>query len=467
MTCRAVISNDIRITNYPKYTLEWCEKNLVLRNPDYLKKQRMGFWIGNTPEYLFLYQKVDNTLILPYGLHEGLNEILPADTVYTSNFSPLKPVDYGPKEVGLYEYQYNAVEALYKAQGGLLRAPAGSGKTQIGIALIKKFGVRTLWLTHTSDLLTQSMQRAKQYMDPGLFGTITAGKVNIGHGVTFATVQTMAKLDLSQYRDCWDLIIVDECHRVCGSPTSMTQFYKVLNNLAARYKYGLSATLHRADGLIKSTFCLLGPVAYIVSGDEVEDTVMQVTVLPIGTNICLPPGTLNSDGTINYTNVITWLATHEERNGFIARMLNPEYSTLVLSDRLEQLRELKNALPDHIKEKSAMLDGSMQSVTGRLKREEILESMRSGELKILFATYSLAKEGLDIPRLERLYLATPVKDYAIVTQAIGRVARTFEGKADPVVYDFVDEDRFFHNLYKARVTTYKKNNCIIKDFLYL
>ena len=277
----------------------------------------------------------------------------------------------------------------------------------------------------------------------------------------------MAKLDLSQYRDCWDLIIVDECHRVCGSPTSMTQFYKVLNNLAARYKYGLSATLHRADGLIKSTFCLLGPVAYIVSGDEVEDTVMQVTVLPIGTNICLPPGTLNSDGTINYTNVITWLATHEERNGFIARMLNPEYSTLVLSDRLEQLRELRDALPDHIKEKSAMLDGSMQSVTGRLKREEILESMRSGELKILFATYSLAKEGLDIPRLERLYLATPVKDYAIVTQAIGRVARTFEGKADPVVYDFVDEDRFFHNLYKARVTTYKKNNCIIKDFLYL
>ena len=32
---------------------------------------------------------------------------------------------------------------------------------------------------------------------------------------------------------------------------------------------------------------------------------------------------------------------------------------------------------------------------------------------------SLAKEGLDVPRLERLYLTTPQKDYAVVTQSIG------------------------------------------------
>lgn len=43
------------------------------------------------------------------------------------------------------------------------------------------------------------------------FGTITEGKVNIGKGITFATIQTMCKLDLSRYKDFWDVIIVDEC----------------------------------------------------------------------------------------------------------------------------------------------------------------------------------------------------------------------------------------------------------------
>lgn len=88
-------------------------------------------------------------------------------------------------------------------------------------------------------------------MDPSLMGTITGGKVSIGKGITFANIQTMACLDLSQYKDEWDVIICDECHRISGTPTRMSQYSKVLNTLSARHKYGLSATVHRADGLIE------------------------------------------------------------------------------------------------------------------------------------------------------------------------------------------------------------------------
>ena len=88
-----------------------------------------------------------------------------------------------------------------------------------------------------------------------------------------------------------------------------------------------------------------------------------------------------------------------------------------------------------------------------------MDAMRSGEKKYLFATYSLAKEGLDIPRLERLFLVTPQKDYAVVTQSIGRIARTFEGKADPIAYDYVDDDPYLVRSYKKRCTTYRKNKC--------
>ena len=84
---------------------------------------------------------------------------------------------------------------------GILQSPAGSGKTQMGIALVMRYGRRALWLTHTADLLNQSKARAERYMDKRLIGTITEGKVNIGQGITFATIQTMCRLDLAQHKD--------------------------------------------------------------------------------------------------------------------------------------------------------------------------------------------------------------------------------------------------------------------------
>ena len=169
------------------------------------------------------------------------------------NMAQAQMVWYGC-DVSLYNYQREAVSKMLEAQYGILQAPAGCGKTQMGIAMAVTLGRKTLWLTHTKDLLSQSKARAEQYMSPDLTGTITEGRVQIGRGITFATVQTMCNLNLALYRDTWDCIIVDECHRVAGSPTAVTQFSKVLNALAARHKYGLSATVHRADGMIAATF---------------------------------------------------------------------------------------------------------------------------------------------------------------------------------------------------------------------
>jgi superfamily II DNA or RNA helicase len=118
-------------------------------------------------------------------------------------------------------------------------------------------------------------------------------------------------------------------------------------------------------------------------------------------------------------------------------------------------------MPFYIKEKAVMISGKMTSKKGKAEREQALEDMRTGKKKYLFATYSLAREGLDIPRLERLFMASPVKDYAVVTQSIGRIARTFEGKADPVCYDFVDQMGYTEKMFKHRLRHYKKGGCYI------
>ena len=439
--------------------MKWCKQNLKLKNPEYSKKQRMHFWVGNTPEYLHLYETRGDKLILPFGVFRNIFPMI--DINETKAIFPVaENIDYGCK-IPLYDYQEKAVESVYWKQYGILRSPAGSGKTQMGIALIAKLGRRALWLTHTKDLLLQSKERAKQYMGEALLGTITEGKVNIGKGITFATVQTMCNLDLTQYKGVWDVIIVDECHRVAGTPTAVSQFSKVLNSLAARHKYGLSATVHRSDGLIQATFALLGDVVYTVPTEAVADKIMKVGIYPVPTGISLSRACLNTDGTLNYAKLIGYLAESDERNihiieCIVENRLNP---ALILSDRLGHLETLMSMLPVDMREDAVMVSGKMTTKKGKAEREQAIADMRTGEKKYLFATYSLAKEGLDVPRLERLYMATPQKDYAVITQAIGRIARTSKGKADPIVYDFVDDIQYLVKAYKKRCTTYRKNGC--------
>lgn len=455
------VSNSLTIENPTAEMQMWCKKHLTLSNPDYQKKLRMNLWLGNTPKNLSLYEQRGNTLVLPFGTLRTLPDSVKKNAVFISDFKAAEEVSYGGADIPLYDYQKAAVDAVAAQQYGILQSPAGSGKTQMGIALVKRFGKKALWLTHTLDLLRQSKERAELYMDKRVIGTITEGKVNIGSGITFATIQTMCKLDLAQYKDLWDTIIVDECHRCSGTPTAMTQFYKVLNNLAARHKIGLSATVHRSDGMIEATYALLGHVVYTVPDEAVGDKIMKVGILSFGTGVEIDRSCLNTDGTLNYTKLISYLCNCKIRNDAIRACIVSEFrhSCLILSDRLEHLEFLMNTLPDFMREKAVMVSGKMTSKKGKADREKAIEDMRSGKKKYLFATYALAKEGLDIPCLERLFLITPQKDYAVITQSIGRIARVHEGKADPIAYDFVDNIAYLVKSYKKRCTTYRKNGC--------
>ena len=451
------IANRIYIQDPSIELTRWAKENLKFPNPEFEKKQRMGFWTGRTPRELQLYEWDGGTLILPFGV---CREIMPMlrGTRVECDFRQDNVITYGGESVPLYEYQKTACLNMIGAKYGILKSKPGSGKTQMGIALIKALRRRALWLCHTADLLNQSRDRALQYINPDLIGTITEGKVNVGVGVTFATVQTMANLDLTHFRDYWDVVIVDECHRVSSSATTFTRYEKVLNHLSARHKYGLTATPERSDGLIKATFALIGNVAYEVPDSAVADKTMGVKIRKVETGTEIEERSLNDDGTINYVKMIEQLTTDRRRNALIASKVadNEGHSCLILSERLDQLKEIMELLSADMYSDCAYIDGKMQSKKAKAEREQALEDMRTGKKKYLFASYSLAKEGLDVPRLDRLFLASPCKYSAIITQAVGRVQRTFEGKETPVVYDFVDDIGFCQGAWKKRCTSYRK-----------
>ena len=142
---QVTISNNIRIKNPSTDIISWCQAHLKLSNPDYAKKARMGFYIGNTPKYLYLYEMHGDEIILPYGT---LKQIIPLinNASVTSEFKPYESIDYGQPSP-LYPYQEKAVKEVKNGYYGILQSKAGSGKTQMAISLIKEYGRRALFLT--------------------------------------------------------------------------------------------------------------------------------------------------------------------------------------------------------------------------------------------------------------------------------------------------------------------------------
>ena len=87
--------------------------------------------------------------------------------------------------------------------------------------------------------------------------------------------------------------------------------------------------------------------------------------------------------------------------------------------------------------------------------------MNNREIDCIFATYQLAKEGLDVPSLRYVVFATPEKDETTIIQSAGRVGRKADGKDYGTVIDFVDTFGIYQNWNKARDRCYKKINAEI------
>lgn len=449
------IDNEIKISYPTPEVLKAIKRDLTFANPDYVNRKRMGKWTGNVPREICLYREEgDDYVYVPFGYMYALQGFMRKDNCYSwLKFQPR--VDY-KCTIELRGYQEKAVTNMLRHPYGILQSRPASGKTIMGIAMIARRGRKALWLAHTKDLVDQAYTQAKKYLDKSLLTVSTEGRVKIGNGITFATVQTMANFaGLERYKNYFDIVIVDECHRVCTSATSVGMFYKVVNTLAAPYKYGLSATVHRADGMIGATFAILGNVTYEVPFEDIEHQVMPVSVEAIYTNVGYNDCFLDADGTMVYTKYITYLAENVHRNNIAASMLAYEtHPTLVLTDRLSQ----SEALFKMIGREDARV------ITGKTKREvrqAALEDMREGRANILFASYNLAKEGLDIPRLSRLYMLTPHRDSAVIEQAIGRIARVHEEKTDARCYDFVDNTIYAQKCFRRRLRIYRKIGCEI------
>ena len=268
-------------------------------------------------------------------------------------------------------------------------------------------------------------------------------------------------------------ILVHNCHRVSTNPQSIQMFRSCIDYFAARYRIGLTATVHRADGLADCIKLIIGDIIYQIEKSDNEyvcryeseillrfpidkfQVPAQIEVIETNYNLEDKDVYSANGGTIQFATLISDLAMNEDRNKLIVDQLRKiEGSTLVLSDRVEQLKYLCSQV-----ENGVQIDGG----TPKKQREKALKDVDEGKKKYLFASYSLAKEGLSLNILSNLVMATPVKDFAIVSQSIGRIQRPYEGKTIAKVYDFVDDVGMLMVFYTKRRSTYRKNKWKIEN----
>lgn len=455
------VNSRLHIKNYTKDMLEWAKEKLIFNNPKYIKAEALGKWTGNIERYIYMYEIRNNVLILPFGCFKDFYLKFKNDlNLVKSLIAPTRAVNY-ESNIKPYAYQETAVKRLISAKNGILVSPCGSGKTIIGLETVARLGLKTLWVAHTNDLVRQAMDRAKENFDLYFtkYGTISQGKVKIGD-ITFATAQTLCNLDLPLYKDEFDVIVIDECHHIYKGDNSLAMYYKILNNLSARYRFGLTATPKRSDGLERCMTALLGNIEHTIPKEEVKKFTCPVRVEKRETGYKPDLDViLAGDGTIVYSDLIKDLTSDRKRNEKIAEdikaLINSDETSriLVLSDRVEHLSTLREMLSGY---KVRQLMALSNSKKAREERRQALKDLNDGKINIVLATYQLAREGLDIPNLNYLVMASPVKDPITVEQSVGRVGRKAEGKDYGTCIDYTDDFGMLRGFSKKRDVVYKR-----------
>ena len=421
-------------------------KELTLNNPKYHMLKQMGKWTIE-PKTLSFYEERGDTIIVPreFGWYPqtGIADVL--DNRITA------PIDFPDFQGKLRDYQIDPYNAILSNDSGVVVAPAGSGKTTIGLAAMAERKQKSLVIVNTQTLFDQWGERAKEFLGIRV-GRIGGGSWDTNSPVVIATMQTLIsdKKMLADFGKEVGLVVSDEGHHApCDTIT------EVLECLPAKYRIGLTATPTRGDGLTAVIHWLLGPIICEVDREAASAHLIQPELVVQDTEL---------------------LVTTSDHNKLQKRIMEDEYRNTMIVDDVEREAEsggrcvvLGNRI-NHLKDLSQRLKGrgiTVALITGSTQpteRTKRYRQMEEGKISTLVATTKLLGEGFDCPTLNRLFLAAPFGSKPLVEQCVGRVMRPDDGKEDAVVYDYRDRgDGMIAGLWYKRWSVYKKLGLVVRE----
>jgi len=295
-----------------------------------------------------------------------------------------------------------------------INALVGWGKTFTALHIARKWGQKTLVITHTTALRDQWYEEigALFGISPGVIGS---GSFDIeDHFIVVGNVQSIVK-NLDKINKEFGTIILDEAHH-CPATT----FSQTIDSFHARYRLALSGTMQRKDGkhvLFQDYF------GTTIFKPEQANTINPVVHL-VKSNIALKHNVpwvekINElTQSEYYRRYISALATYHIQHG---------HSVLVVADRVEFLEKVK----EYVGETCLLVTGDTSFEERQYAKEQILSKAKM----CIAGSRQIFSEGISINILSCVILAVPMSNDSLLEQIVGRIMRPHPGKLDPIVVD--------------------------------
>ena len=450
----------------------------TVSNPEYYKElnKRDGSIFGINSR-IALYEENDRVIKLPRALFETITKMfISLDIPYEVEDHRTSGTGLDAElKVSLRPYQKDALGKTKNREYGIIAAATGSGKTIIALAIIAEKKERTLIIVNSKALMDQwktTIQEAMDIKTPNPeskrknkraenspIGTLGGSKGDKLTGIVdVAMLQSLLpklEKDGSSVVAQYGLVIVDECHHIAAEKSR-----EALRQLNARYVYGLSATPKRADGLERIVYAECGNVLFRYEAAKLAYArgLSQYFILRF-----VQTTSSAQNKKPSFTETLNAIACDDKRNDVIVKDIREAYLNgryiIVLTRRIEQNEEISKRLTN-LNISNTVLSSSIKE---KKLKDKIAELRMSKQHNVLIATDKLLGEGIDIPYLDTLFLASPFMQDTAIQQFAGRLSREYEGKEDTLIYDYVDFmiPRLSY-MYAKRLSAYRKLGYIPK-----
>ena len=442
-------------------------------NKQYFQNQAMDMPNYDESRFIYLGSDEGKYIVLPRGLREEiLKKFDNAGISYKIEDKRTKGRELNISFKGeLRESQIPAAETMLENETGILHAATAFGKTVVCCDMIARRGISTLILVDRADLMNQWTKRLDEFLDineelpeyqtktgrtrkrKSLIGNLQGAHDTLTGIVDVAMIRSLKKKDgfhpmLKEYAQ----VYFDECHHAASESA-----IEVLQEINAKYVYGVTATPKRGDGKEKINEFLLGPIRYrFTAKDRAEEQNIDHLVYPRFTRTVKPHHLSKTPyGNDAYELIRNNDVRDEQIIRDVADCVQAGRTPVVLTKYVDHANKLSERLKKYA-DRLILLTGANGTKARRAQVKELNEVDDSDSL-ILVGTGSLLGEGFDFPRLDTLFMATPVSGENVVEQYVGRLNRDYDGKENVIVYDYVDSHiPKFDKMYAARLKAYKK-----------
>lgn len=424
-------------------------KNKIL-NPTlrFTPSFKMGRFDGKTP-YFFMNGKTYINLlgpILEYLESKKYDIELIDKRTYNRNFefenidknflsNKVWPVDHSlaGQPIILRDHQVDIINNFLNNPQGIVSAATASGKSLVTAVLsmkVEKYG-RSIIIVPNKDLITQT---EKYYLDLGMdVGVYYGDRKMFFHKHTICTWQSLEKLRQSSIDIGLDTpvtfekfiqgvvaVINDEVHGVKADKLS-SLLCKEFSHIPLRW--GLTGTIPKDDYERVHLTIGIGEVIYKVATSDLQELGLisncNVKVIQL----------IDTQVFASYTNELDYLVSEPKRLQFMADLIieaSNSGNVLVLVGRKKTGKELEKLIPNSI---------FLSGLTKSTERKEHYNEVAFSNDKVIIATAQLASVGLDIPRINHLFLIEPGKSFVKVVQGIGRSLRIASDKDYAQIWD--------------------------------